>query len=271
MLHASAHSGLQFEAMCPASSDSAYSSTTNFVAHCSPPADGGHEALLDAELLVDPLHERREAVRRARRARDHLGDGSTKAPRSRRQPSDLARAGRTTAKPASRGRSCSSGSRPCSRPRQSSGSRHPSPARRSPPGMSGKPGPVDTRSTNITAASHLRKKKLILFELPYVLSTKTEYQNDSFRSIETASLSSQHLLRPALDVLHAAIGGGEGARGLADVLNLAAVTIPMERQREQKRPVATENKVCEDHIYTCLLYTSPSPRDQRGSRMPSSA
>ena len=27
----------------------------------------------------------------------------------------------------------------------------------------------------------------------------------------------------------------------------------------------------EDHTLTCLLYTSPSPRDQRGSRMPSSA
>ena len=26
-----------------------------------------------------------------------------------------------------------------------------------------------------------------------------------------------------------------------------------------------------DDIYGCLLYTSPSPRDQRGSRMPSSA
>ena len=26
-----------------------------------------------------------------------------------------------------------------------------------------------------------------------------------------------------------------------------------------------------DKVYTCLLYTSPSPRDQRGSRMPSSA
>ena len=26
-----------------------------------------------------------------------------------------------------------------------------------------------------------------------------------------------------------------------------------------------------DHITICLLYTSPSPRDQRGSRMPSSA
>ena len=26
-----------------------------------------------------------------------------------------------------------------------------------------------------------------------------------------------------------------------------------------------------DNNWTCLLYTSPSPRDQRGSRMPSSA
>ena len=25
------------------------------------------------------------------------------------------------------------------------------------------------------------------------------------------------------------------------------------------------------HLVSCLLYTSPSPRDQRGSRMPSSA
>ena len=27
----------------------------------------------------------------------------------------------------------------------------------------------------------------------------------------------------------------------------------------------------ESHVSACLLYTSPSPRDQRGSRMPSSA
>ena len=33
-------------------------------------------------------------------------------------------------------------------------------------------------------------------------------------------------------------------------------------------PLMTFNK---SNIYTCLLYTSPSPRDQRGSRMPSSA
>ena len=30
-------------------------------------------------------------------------------------------------------------------------------------------------------------------------------------------------------------------------------------------------KVLRTHSQICLLYTSPSPRDQRGSRMPSSA
>ena len=30
-------------------------------------------------------------------------------------------------------------------------------------------------------------------------------------------------------------------------------------------------KDAEGNVYSCLLYTSPSPRDQRGSRMPSSA
>ena len=30
-------------------------------------------------------------------------------------------------------------------------------------------------------------------------------------------------------------------------------------------------ETAEEAVGTCLLYTSPSPRDQRGSRMPSSA
>ena len=34
---------------------------------------------------------------------------------------------------------------------------------------------------------------------------------------------------------------------------------------------ASEEKKEEPQTYCCLLYTSPSPRDQRGSRMPSSA
>ena len=35
--------------------------------------------------------------------------------------------------------------------------------------------------------------------------------------------------------------------------------------------VAIENIFIIDPLYTCLLYTSPSPRDKRQSRMPSSA
>ena len=35
---------------------------------------------------------------------------------------------------------------------------------------------------------------------------------------------------------------------------------------------ATKHFICKRcGLYACLLYTSPSPRDQRGSRMPSSA
>ena len=39
-------------------------------------------------------------------------------------------------------------------------------------------------------------------------------------------------------------------------------------------PVGTHGVVkslSPNELYDCLLYTSPSPRDQRGSRMPSSA
>ena len=34
---------------------------------------------------------------------------------------------------------------------------------------------------------------------------------------------------------------------------------------------ALAEEAVDAHQFTCLLYTSPSPRDQRGSRMPSSA
>ena len=38
-----------------------------------------------------------------------------------------------------------------------------------------------------------------------------------------------------------------------------------------KRNVTSSNGATELRYIICLLYTSPSPRDQRGSRMPSSA
>ena len=39
----------------------------------------------------------------------------------------------------------------------------------------------------------------------------------------------------------------------------------------QYRCSPSNQAICGPHPKTCLLYTSPSPRDQRGSRMPSSA
>ena len=36
-------------------------------------------------------------------------------------------------------------------------------------------------------------------------------------------------------------------------------------------PVQFRKQAPGSELYACLLYTSPSPRDQRGSRMPSSA
>ena len=46
-----------------------------------------------------------------------------------------------------------------------------------------------------------------------------------------------------------------------DVLDLDVLELLVVVKREAFVPLA----------YRCLLYTSPSPRDQRGSRMPSSA
>ena len=43
------------------------------------------------------------------------------------------------------------------------------------------------------------------------------------------------------------------------------------RKRQAKRMADFAIKLKSDGNYVCLLYTSPSPRDQRGSRMPSSA
>ena len=40
---------------------------------------------------------------------------------------------------------------------------------------------------------------------------------------------------------------------------------------ESRAHLREENSRLERNISCCLLYTSPSPRDQRGSRMPSSA
>ena len=65
-----------------------------------------------------------------------------------------------------------------------------------------------------------------------------------------------------------------------DVNNTTYILVSLRESGTGKREVQvfTKTEMCNkfpvrDYSYrlTCLLYTSPSPRDQRGSRMPSSA
>ena len=59
---------------------------------------------------------------------------------------------------------------------------------------------------------------------------------------------------------------------LAMVSNLRdAIDEHPEMEEDTKLAISAQLEGIEEAIKGCLLYTSPSPRDQRGSRMPSSA
>ena len=96
------------------------------------------------------------------------------------------------------------------------------------------------------------------------------------------------------DPLHAARAAGSslasmGRRRLDDLLDVLDLLLERQNghltpaQREQIAARASADKASRDSFAAvmvvlllilacfCLLYTSPSPRDQRGSRMPSSA
>ena len=61
----------------------------------------------------------------------------------------------------------------------------------------------------------------------------------------------------------------DGAKEALHVRGILAFLMPI--LRPMSIGVHEDNKGAVDLAKTCLLYTSPSPRDQRGSRMPSSA
>ena len=60
--------------------------------------------------------------------------------------------------------------------------------------------------------------------------------------------------------------------GVVPARGTVTLTLPeiAENGNTVSMSVSVESPMTEDS-YVCLLYTSPSPRDQRGSRMPSSA
>ena len=60
--------------------------------------------------------------------------------------------------------------------------------------------------------------------------------------------------------------GNAGVKTVDDLADLSS-----DELKEALEEITLSNKEADEIIMSCLLYTSPSPRDQRGSRMPSSA
>ena len=63
----------------------------------------------------------------------------------------------------------------------------------------------------------------------------------------------------------------DAKRSLEDVLRLIADLPHTDHMRRQLLSVYNQLEGMHDLKRSCLLYTSPSPRDKRQSRMPSSA
>ena len=75
---------------------------------------------------------------------------------------------------------------------------------------------------------------------------------------------------PNLNLLGTREPATYGHETLADLSRLCADTAEALGLAIEFRQTNHEAELI-DWIHNCLLYTSPSPRDQRGSRMPSSA
>ena len=111
--------------------------------------------------------------------------------------------------------------------------------------------------------SHTRKTKIDLVEGPYPMAVKVKHieSGGASQKAELCLLPCEYQLQPAklldlvkntwrLELPNLIVACDIGT---ASVASAATGTMPAARSA------------------ACLLYTSPSPRDQRGSRMPSSA
>ena len=114
-----------------------------------------------------------------------------------------------------------------------------------------------------------RERMSVAPDCPFIAITGT-----NGKSTTTALLS--HMLSVAgLDVQM----GGNIGRAVLTLDPLAAdkcyvvecSSYQIDLAPSLKPSVGVHLNISPDHIDRCLLYTSPSPRDQRGSRMPSSA
>ena len=84
------------------------------------------------------------------------------------------------------------------------------------------------------------------------------------------SLSEEYFLAAGRLVVSHAPSDGERGRGVNHG-EISSYTSPPQYESDPEYGEPGEREGVGDGIGDCLLYTSPSPRDQRGARMPSSA
>ena len=111
-------------------------------------------------------------------------------------------------------------------------------------------------NTRLIAVTGSNGKSTVVAWLAHVLA-------GSDMSVEMAG----NIGKPVLDLV---VDGNMNC----DVVVLELSSFQLELVKDLPSLAATVLNISEDHLdryESCLLYTSPSPRDQRGSRMPSSA
>ena len=83
--------------------------------------------------------------------------------------------------------------------------------------------------------------------------------------------------RPDLEAVRQAIASGDPVQAMPAITKLRhcsdAEAVPLLVLGTEQKPFLVRSLSCSGLGYkrTCLLYTSPSPRDRQKSRMPSSA
>ena len=116
-----------------------------------------------------------------------------------------------------------------------------------------------TVSRVIRAVPERSRRLAILFLVLGLLGAAVDAGLDRFNAVDIVLAPCEHgrpqLLIPVLDLSSSVIdSGGADPRG-----------------RSFTEAVDVVEHMAADPCTACLLYTSPSPRDQRGARMPSSA
>ena len=116
-----------------------------------------------------------------------------------------------------------------------------------------------TTSETIVTASRYEEEITAAPHITEVISAE-EFQEQSFRTVPES-----FTLTPGVSVQKTANAQGSPfIRGFTGRQNLFLIDgIRFNNSTFRSGPI--------QYLGTCLLYTSPSPRDQRGSRMPSSA